>query len=172
MQIAITGISCVEIEDINKTLAELDEIKGEVVFQIFDSDKVAGWRHLYYSAVNALNAAKIGSTISNKIEIEALLYASAQDQISKAIEIMGVTSTTRKLALLVIAESPEITAISIVQHLGKEDESVLELDEGKFCNLKEAYGISDKALEIFEGNKYNVLESLIIEKCALMPLLR
>jgi tRNA threonylcarbamoyladenosine modification (KEOPS) complex Cgi121 subunit len=172
MQVAITGISSVEIKDINKTLAELDEIREEAVFQIFDSDKVAGWRHLYYSAVNALYSVKTGTTISNKVEIEALLYASAQDQISKAIKIMGVTSTTRNLALLVIAENPESITSSIVQHLGKEDESVLELNEDKFHNLKKVYEISYKAIDTIDSNKYDVLESLIIEKCALMPLLR
>jgi len=172
MQIAITGISGIKIKDVNRTLVELDEIKGEAFFQIFDADKVAGWKHLYYSAINALYAAETGLTISNKIEIEALLYASAQDQISKAIEMMGVTSATENLALLVIAENPESTTKSIIQYLGKEDEDVLDLDEDKFHNLKEVYEITDKALVTLDGNKYDALESLIIEKCALMPLLR
>ena len=172
MQIAITGISGIKIKDVNRTLVELDEIKGEAFFQIFDADKVAGWKHLYYSAINALYAAETGLTISNKIEIEALLYASAQDQISKAIEMIGVTSATKNLALLVIAENPESTTKSIIQYLGKEDEDVLDLDEDKFHNLKEVYEITDKALVTLDGNKYDALESLIIEKCALMPLLR
>jgi tRNA threonylcarbamoyladenosine modification (KEOPS) complex Cgi121 subunit len=172
MQIAITGISGIKIKDVNRTLVELDEIKGEAFFQIFDADKVAGWKHLYYSAINSLYAAKTGITISNKIEIEALLYASAQDQINKAIEMMGVTSATENLALLVIAENPESTTRSIIQYLGKEDEDVLDLDGDKFHNLKEVYEITDKALVTLDGNKYDALESLIIEKCALMPLLR
>lgn len=171
-RIAIIGIVGVKVQDINMTLVELDKIKGEAAFQIFDSAKVAGWRHLYYSAVNALNAVKTGTAISNKIEIEALLYASAQDQISKAIRMMGVTPVTENVALLVLAEDPESTASEMVRYLGNEDEDVLELNEGKFNDLMKTYGVTGKALMTIDKDKYEALESLVIEKCALMPINR
>lgn len=171
-KIAITAITGVEIEDINKTLEEMDEIKGDTVFQLFDASKVAGWRHIYYSSVSALNAVRTGSAVSNHVEIEALLYASGQDQISKAIKIMGVTRNTKDVALLVIARDPKGTAIRLAQYLGEEKCQVLKLDEEKFRNLKETYEISEKAIETLECNRYEALERLVIEKCALMPLLR
>jgi len=171
-RIAVTGITGVEIEDINETLREMDEIKGDTVFQLFNASKIAGWRHLYYSAVSALNAMRAGSAVSNHVEIETLLYASAQDQISKAIKIMGVTPDTKNVALVVISGDPEETAIRLAQYLGEEDDKVLELDEKKFSYLKESYGITEKALDTLLCERHEALEMLVIEKCALMPLLR
>jgi tRNA threonylcarbamoyladenosine modification (KEOPS) complex Cgi121 subunit len=170
--VAIAGVRNVRIEDINATYKELDKIKGKAVFQLFDSTKIAGWKHLYYSTVNALNARKTGTSVSKNLEIEILLYASAQDQISKAINMMGITTGTGNIALLVVAKKLEDIPNNIIQYLGKQDDSVLDLDKDKFIRLMEVYGITKEALKIFPGPKYKVLENLIVEKCALMPLSR
>jgi tRNA threonylcarbamoyladenosine modification (KEOPS) complex Cgi121 subunit len=171
-KVAITGIRGAVIENTDNTLKELDQIKGSAVFQIFDSNQVAGWRHLYYSAVNALNAMESGEAVSDNLEVEAMLYASAQDQISKAIKMMGVTPKTKEIALLVISKDPKNIAQEIAKHLGEVDDNVLKLDQKKYDRLRKTYSITEKALETFKGHKYEALESLIIEKCALMSLHR
>ena len=88
------------------------------------------------------------------------------------IFIAGVTPKTKEIALLVISKNPKKTAQEIAQHLGEVDDNVLKLDQEKYDRLKKTYSISEKALETVKGHKYEALESLIIEKCALMPLHR
>ena len=53
--ITVIGFSDVKIEDIN---AFLDQLKNEnkTTIQFFDATKVAGPEHLYFAALNSLNA--------------------------------------------------------------------------------------------------------------------
>ena len=103
LYVTITAATNTEITDINKTLAELDKKVSSTVFQLFDADKIADQYHLYYAAANAYYAMKKGGNISNKLDVETLLYASTQNQISKAIKLIGVSEKTKRIAVVMIS---------------------------------------------------------------------
>ena len=48
------------------------------------------------AAVNAARSTETGLAVSKSITVEALLYASAQDQITKALARMGVNAKARR----------------------------------------------------------------------------
>ena len=89
--IGIIGFRDARIGDVKAFLNQFNAKKGDVTIQLFDAKKnVAGPQHLYFAAVNALNVFSKKTNISNNLEVEALLFASAQRQITKAVEMLGL----------------------------------------------------------------------------------
>ena len=173
LYVTITAATNTEITDINKTLAELDKKVSGTVFQLFDADKIADQYHLYYAAANAFYAMENGGNISNKLDVETLLYASTQNQISKAIKLIGVSEKTKRIAVVVISEQEnDSTAKKIAEYLGDLDDKALEIDQEKFVALKKLYEITDTAIETVGCDRYKALTSLITEKSTLISLRR
>ncbi|MEM2142792.1 MAG: KEOPS complex subunit Cgi121 [Candidatus Thorarchaeota archaeon] len=75
--------------------------------QLMDSTYVAGVVHLLSSAQNALSAVRGGYSRSRSLGLEILVYASAQKQISRAIEIMGLHDSSEYIAAVIVARRPE-----------------------------------------------------------------
>jgi tRNA threonylcarbamoyladenosine modification (KEOPS) complex Cgi121 subunit len=141
--------------------------------QIVDAGHVAGRDHLWMAAVNAARSTETGLAMSKNITVEALLYASAQDQITKAIATLGVSVKTIAVALMVFAPTQveaEVAYRKAAKLLGVEDDGVLELDAAKAIVLKKSYRISDTELEAAGGEK--ALSGLIVERGALLSLRR
>jgi KEOPS complex subunit Cgi121 len=172
---AITGFRNVKIKDTKEFLKKMHKEKpSNVETQFFDAKFVASWQHLYFAVLNALTAFKNKENISKSVTMETLLYASAQRQIRKAMELLGIKSETSEIALLIIGQNPEtlksalpiISASATAQH----DDTVLELSEEKKRIIQKAFGISD--LELKTVMKTDGLEealtNLVIERMALL----
>jgi tRNA threonylcarbamoyladenosine modification (KEOPS) complex Cgi121 subunit len=173
--VSIGGFRDVSVNDVDELLGSLSKATSPAVFQIFDASRIAGWMHLYMAAVNAVGAFESGSRISRGLGIEVLLYASCQDQISRALDVVGVGPDTEKLALVVLKDGPdeaEVTFERAADILGEADDSVLELDEKKLREITEIYGVLENELESVGGNRDNALTGLLVEKGALLPLRR
>jgi len=173
--VSIGGFRGVTVNDVDELLSSLSRATSPAVFQIFDATRIAGWRYLYMAAVNAVGAFESGSPISRGLGIEVLLYASCQDQISRALDVVGVGPDTEKLALVVLMDSPgeaEAAFEKAADILGEADDSVLGLDEAKFREVAEVFGVSENALEAVGGEREKALTSLLVEKGALLPLRR
>jgi len=173
--VSIGGFRGVTVNDVDELLSSLSRATAPAVFQIFDAARIAGWRHLYMAAVNAVGAFESGSSISRGLGIEVLLYASCQDQISRALDVVGVGPGTEKLALIVLGDDPgeaEVAFEKAADILGEADDSVLGLDEKKFREIANVFGVSENALEAVGGERDKALTSLLVEKGALLPLRR
>ncbi|MFC1802547.1 KEOPS complex subunit Cgi121 [Thermoproteota archaeon] len=173
LYITITATKTTHIEDINETLRTLDKKIVDKIYQLFDADKIAGPLHLYYAAANAHHAIEYKNNISNKLDVETLLYASTQNQISKAIQTIGVSKKTQRIAVAVISNTNEDPATTLIaEYLGEIDDSVLELTPEKYTTLLKLYEINETAIESVGGDKYSALTSLITEKGTLISLKR
>ncbi len=175
IHVALAGARGVEVADVDATLETVRRLAGDSAFQLFDADVVAGWRHLFHAAVNAVHSTRGGSAISNSVEVESMLYASCQDQISKAFTLMGLGPRVKNVAVLVLSEDPseaEKLAAEIAERLGVPDDGVLDVTQEKHGRLKEVFEVGDEALEAVGGDPYEALTSLIVEKGALLPLRR
>jgi tRNA threonylcarbamoyladenosine modification (KEOPS) complex Cgi121 subunit len=78
--ITIVGFRNVQIEGVNGFLEHFRKENRGASVQFFDAKHVASPQHLYFAALNALNAFEKNTNISNNLAVEALLYASAQRQ--------------------------------------------------------------------------------------------
>ena len=173
--VSIGGFRDVSVGDVDGFISRVREALPDVRFQAFDADRVAGWRHLFFAAVNAVGAFEGGRGISRSLEVEVLLYASCRDQISQAFEVVGVSDRTVRVALLVLGGSPDeteeaFTEVSSV--IGMPDDSVLEVSGEKWVELKSVFGVSDAELGAVRSPADEALTKLIIERGALLSLRR
>jgi KEOPS complex subunit Cgi121 len=173
--IAITGFRNVKIEKADNFLKVIRKEKPqEVDIQVFDANFVATWQHLYFAALNALKAFKNGENISRSVEMEIMLYASAQRQIRKALDVIGVKDDTKSIALVVVGENPEVVeyAITIVskQIVGEQDDMVLELQNDKRKTIQKVFQISEIEINSIVKNtsQEKALTDLVIERVALL----
>jgi tRNA threonylcarbamoyladenosine modification (KEOPS) complex Cgi121 subunit len=173
--VEITGFRGVKIKDI-KAFADAvsSELPNGVEVQFFNADLVSSWTHLNFAIINALLAFQTGRNISKSIAVESVLYASAQRQIKKAIEQIGLKPGSERAALLVIggdANSVKVGFKAVSQRLGMEpDETVLELSETKVKRIKNEFDISDAELQVVssKSNLDQALVDLVIERVALL----
>lgn len=167
--VAIGGVRDAEFSDIDELLSKIRSISAVFQFQLFNADLISGWQHLYYAAVNAVNSYNSGSSISKSLAVEALLFASCQNQISNAFNMLGIRPGNKNIAILVFGKYKD-SLLKILETitglLGKEDDKVLEVNDIKQSILKKTYGISD--LEITSVFNDDALSWLIIEHGALM----
>jgi len=173
--IAIAGFKNVKITDINGFLEHVRREAREACVQFFDAKLIAGQQHLYFATLNALRAFEKKSNISSSLAIEALLYASAQRQIRKAVDTLGVKQDSSQVAVLIIAENRKgmDDCLKVVSRLisGERDDAVLELTDEKIGYIKKLFGISDLEIEAKlrrKGLEREALADLVIEHVALL----
>ncbi len=172
--VTITGFRDVRIRDVNGLIGMIREGFRDVHIQIFDARFIAGWEHLYFSAYNALKAFEYGSNISKNVAVEALLFASGQHQISRAVEEVGVKPDSREVAVLIISpdEDGAEKALNMISNFlgGEECDEVLSLNDDKIRLIKKVFNISDLEVEAsLRGEDYGrALTNLVIEHVALL----
>jgi KEOPS complex subunit Cgi121 len=174
--VAVAGFKNARIEDAGKFLKTIQKKKAiNMEIQFFDAQLVATWQHLYFAALNALTAFKNKENRAKSLAMETMLYASAQRQIRKATEILGIKPTSTEIAVLLIGDKPETvkTDLKMIQRNTdvQYDDSVLEISSEKAAKIKEAFRITDKELETVARRKERpekVLTNLVIEHMALL----
>jgi KEOPS complex subunit Cgi121 len=173
--VEITGFRNVGIKDSKEFVkATCKETPQSIWVQFFDAELVATWQHLYFAVLNALLAFKNERNISKSVAMEAMLYASAQRQIRKAIDLIGVKCRSANVAVVITGESAEsvkafLSAVS--KRVGEEpDDEVLEFSNEKAQGIREAFGVSKTELETVMGksNSEQALVDLVIERMALL----
>ena len=173
--VSVGEFSDVVVRDVDGFFSQIRGVSPEVPFQVFDADAVAGWRHLFHAAVNAVAAFQGGRGISRSLEMECLLYAACRDQISQAVEAVGVSSDTVRIGLLVLSgssEEAETFSADVSTVIGTPDDSVLEVSSQKLDRLMSVYGVTEAELEAVSGSLEGALTKLVVERGALMALRR
>ncbi|RJX15640.1 hypothetical protein CW703_05075 [Candidatus Bathyarchaeota archaeon] len=170
----IVGVENVRIENIDFLFSKLKEKIGDVSFQLFDADKIAGKIHVEFAVLNALKAFKDGRNISRSLPIEVLIYVSAQRQIGKAFQMVGLTSKTKNMVVVVfsnIEQSSKILDEILSLTGGKINNKVLEINREKVEIIKKVFGISNLEIktQMFAGlGLEEIVKKLVVERVALL----
>jgi len=174
MYVSILGFRKVRVPDVETFLRTVRGVASPAEVQIFDADRVAGWRHLFFATVNALRAFKSGRNLSGGLAVEILICASGQGQIDRAIEMLGVKESTSNLAVLIVGADESIVKKAATEvsnaMMGTVDEKALEIrSEEKFRGLISLFGIARKELgTVVSKSPEEALTLLIIERGALL----
>jgi KEOPS complex subunit Cgi121 len=173
--LVISGFRKAQVKDVRAFLKTIcSEEPSAVEIQLFNAHLVATWQHLYFAALNALTAFKNRENVSKSLAMETMRYASAQRQIRKAIELLGIKPQRSDIAILIMSESPKAvtSALSQISRIfkAKPDDTVLELTSQKMKEIKRAFEVSDVELEVVaNGNDVKkALVELVIERMALL----
>jgi len=174
--VSVIGFRNVKIINVNQFMENIRGAAKPALVQVFDADRVAGFEHLFFATLNALRAFSQKNNISETVDVECLLYASGQRQIRKAIEMIGVSSDTSNVAVLILADDKlkiqdgEKGVNGLIN--GLRDDQVLEVrSEEKICKLKEIFNVTELELRsLSDGKKsdYKMITKLIIERGALL----
>ncbi len=173
--VEITGFENIKVE---KPEQFVDTMRGhkntDLSIQFFDADLIATWEHLYFAAVNALKAFETKRNISKNLAVEIMLYASAQRQIKKAIEIIGIKNNCTNIAVIIVGKTSnyiETELLSVSKYFGKQpNEKVLKLTSSKSEHIRKSFGITDEEMIVVtKSDKVNcALVDLVLERMALL----
>jgi tRNA threonylcarbamoyladenosine modification (KEOPS) complex Cgi121 subunit len=150
------------------------KLPAGVEVQLFDAELVASWQHLYFAALNALAAFQTKRGISKSLAVETALYASAQRQIKKALDIIGVKTETKNTAVLILGDTENSVKAglrAVAKQLGVEpDESVLDLTPAKAKRIRGAFDISETELKTVSSRSdaAQALVDAVVERVALL----
>jgi tRNA threonylcarbamoyladenosine modification (KEOPS) complex Cgi121 subunit len=173
--VEITGFRGIKIGDAKAFAEALSrDMPDGVEVQLFNADIIAGWQHLYFAALNALSAFKTDRATSKSLSVETALYASAQRQIKRALEQIGLKPSSENVAVLIIGEDADSVkaGLKLVSRRFrlKPDEAVLQLSEAKIKCIRREFDVTDAELEAAfdKGDADRALIDLIIERVALL----
>ncbi len=175
MYLTVAGFRNVRIRDIDRFFQTLKNEVDDTHVQLLDASLVAGYEHLQFAVLNALNAFAGHVSVSSNLAIEIILYASAQRQIKEAFRLVGLRPSTTKVAVVVLARTEEQVSrrLEAVSRLigGQRDDQVIDLTEDKLEGIKRLFGISSVELEAKasrRGLEKQALMDLVIEHMALL----
>jgi len=171
----ITGFKGVKFEQAEAYLKNNRKVpQNGVCIQFFNADLIATHQHLNFAVLNALTAFKNQTNLSKSLAMEAMLYASAQRQIQKAIALLGIKPETTDLAVIIIGEKTQAVESMLKETAAylhaKADDSVLEISPKKLAKISEAFEITAPMLEVAakQGKSDLAVVDLVIEKMALL----
>ncbi|MDI6725203.1 MAG: KEOPS complex subunit Cgi121 [Methanobacterium sp.] len=149
------------INDFNDLMNEINQISKDCTLQLLNADGIAGSEHLLHATVHAIKAFERNENIAKDLGLEICVRASAQRQISKALDILGVKVGHMSICAVAVGCDEDIIN-KLGALLNKRDDSVLDSDEN---TLKNIYKISDNELKT-AGN----IENVMVERTSLLIL--
>jgi tRNA threonylcarbamoyladenosine modification (KEOPS) complex Cgi121 subunit len=144
-----------------------------IEIQFFNAELIATSEHVYFAVLNALQAFRQKTNISKSVAMETMLYASAQSQIQKSIDLLGIKPTTKDMAVAIIGVDPkhiENALQELTSCIGrKPEESVLQLCKHKQESIKKTFSITNKELSsMTKDDGDTAIVNLVIERMALL----
>ncbi|MBN2229497.1 MAG: hypothetical protein JW779_07855 [Candidatus Thorarchaeota archaeon] len=138
-------------------LLNLASMLSEKVFalQFFNSAMIVDEVHLLSAAQNAMNAMKGNYMISRTFDVEIAIYASAQHQIGRALEMMGVTDDTKSVCVVIVdLKSAAIRECmsELIDTLGQEAKPQFKATAEKISDLMRVFNISEVEMNQFTND--------------------
>jgi tRNA threonylcarbamoyladenosine modification (KEOPS) complex Cgi121 subunit len=171
----ITGFKKICFERADEYLKFCRKAESQKVWvQFFNSDLLATHEHLYAAVLNALYVFKNHTNISKNLAVEVMLYAASQHQIQKAIQTIGLKTSTSEMAVVIIGETVEqvkATFSDLSASLQAElCDDVLNLTPKKSALIKQVFDITPLMVEVAARGRGDdsALVDLVIEKVALL----
>ena len=142
-----------QIDSVGDTLNLIDSIKKDSeIIQLLNADSIASKNHVIHGVNQAVLAFERGENLAKDLSVEIALRCSAQRQISKAFNILGLKEGPMNICVVLINCDDYTDDLS----------SIFTLDDGVFIpnekNLMDIYKISDGEIENLS------IEEIIIDK--------
>ncbi len=151
-----------KIDDPQEFILALQEINGGSGLPL-NADLICGRDHLLSATAHALRAFERGRNVCSSLPMETLVYASGERQISKAMQKMGVTSGSGRIAIVFFGP---VDADPILSRLGLErDDSVLDLSIDKLLR----FGIAADEIDLVPRG---AMADLVLERVAFVELMK
>ena len=174
--VSILGFRSIVVGNVNDFLKKVKTGVYPAAIQMMDATRIAGKTHLLFAFLNAQKSIDQGRAVSENLEMETLLYATGQHQISKAIEMLGVNPQTSDVAAIIFAPNDEEVE-EAEEKLGKlirgvrDDDILCVKGRSKVEDLMKTFNVTKLELKTMAESSASVEEALtwlIVEKVALL----
>lgn len=174
----IEGLFSKKNIEYDELMQTLERESPNVIIQLLDGNRVLGYDHILFAVLNALKSKKNKKMISEDLPMEILVYASAQRQINKSIQILGVRKNSHRIVLVALSKSEKklydlLESISKMQDLSIDNSLFNMWDSEVVETIKTIFKISNSEFESIKREDYSdkkIFEELIIEKMALLSI--
>ena len=171
----ITVYKKIKIKNVKDFVKKIKEkLPPKLWVQFFDSEFIVSWQHIFFAVINAKLSFKNQINISKSIDLETLLFASAQNQINKAIKKIGINPKTQNVAIVIVGtrekQIREVLA-TITKYIGKKPEEFqIGFSNEKKEKILENFRISKNEIEsvVKEENMFEAINNIIIERMAIL----
>jgi tRNA threonylcarbamoyladenosine modification (KEOPS) complex Cgi121 subunit len=136
--------------------------------QFLDSSLIVSIGHLLSAAQNAVNAWKGGYMLTRGLDAEVLVYASAQRQIGRAIENLGIHAGLQSIALVVIGgEKKAVRDVitKMVNKVGKEIKPAFVPDRERLERIMHHFGVNEKEIKALTDSDEVEIWAKALSKC-------
>lgn len=141
---------------------------GIHAIQFFDSSLIISVGHLLSAAQNAANAWKGGYMLTRGLDAEVLVYASAQRQIGRAIENLGVHDDLQSIALVVVGgdkKGVRDVITKMVNKVGKEIKPAFVPDRERLERIMHHFGVNEKEIKALTDSDEVEIWAKALSKC-------
>lgn len=164
-----------ERQNLRKLLEKLNEVYELLkpsICQFFNANRVISALHVTAAVTAAIIAWESKMNVAKRLEIEFLVRLSAQDQISKAIELVGISYETERIGVCIVSKSVEgieATKSRLEVLLGyKLIPFVDNRSVYMFNELLKIYDVPRQVLKLIQADsEFKALELFLIEKVAI-----
>lgn len=141
------------IDSVGDALDKINSIKGDgEIIQLLNADSIASENHIIHGVNQAFLAFNRGENLANDISVEIVLRCSAQRQISKAFNMLGLKEGEMNLCAVLINSRDYTNELSSI--FTRDDEVLIpDVD-----NLTKLYKINDAELQNMS------IEDIIIDR--------
>ncbi len=149
-----------------KLASERDE--GIYAIQFLDSSLIVSVGHLLSAAQNAVNAWKGDYMLTRGLDAEILVYASAQRQISRAIENLGVRDGLQSIALVVVGSDKSAVRdviTKMVNMVGEEIKTAFLPDRDRLERIMRHYDVNAKEIKAFTDSDEVEIWAEALSRC-------
>ncbi len=158
--IQISGFKS-NITNFTELMININDISKNCTIQLLNADGIAGYEHVLHASIHAIKAFEREDNIANDLGLEICVRASAQRQISKALNILGIKEGQVNICAVAVNCNDNIMG-KLETILGKTDDEVLKPDE---AILKKTYNISDTEIKTMKN-----VTNVMIERTTLLIL--
>ena len=161
MKMKVLGVrgSIGSVEEVMEKVRNFEDAHSSTV-QLLRADRIFGQLHLVSAVERAQRAFEQGRNRSKHLGTEILLYCAAERQIKNAIELLGITTDTEEIAIVIVGDASEEELLALLGFQRDDDVLDGEKDSG-------AFGMTDA--EVAAVGKVRVID-IILERMALSEL--
>jgi tRNA threonylcarbamoyladenosine modification (KEOPS) complex Cgi121 subunit len=136
--------------------------------QFLDSSLIVSVGHLLSAAQNAVNAWKGDYMLTRGLDAEVLVYASAQRQIGRAIENLGIHDGLQSIALTVVGGDKKAVRdviTKMVDKVGEEVKPAFVPDRERLERIMHHYSINEKEVKALTDSDEVEIWAEALSKC-------
>ena len=142
--------------------------RDSLTIQLMNGLLIADETHLLSAAQNAINAKRGEYMLSRSLDVEILVFASAQRQIGRALDTLGVYDGLDEIAVVVVGTDTSSVEDSIQDLAGKIGSEVIPAfvaSNERLERIKDHYQIDDKEIKAISDSDKIESQLTALSRC-------